>query len=145
MTRKLLRLLLLLPVLAAGCATPLKGRHVYSVYVENPREACLYHGMDDAEGTTAILEKASLEATFGRVQGLSHEDAMLLVYFTKFAHAKEEDRIGEKVAAAAIQTLPPKWLERTRFQYCISDIRYNPWYRLSARTGRYIEDPDFDW
>ncbi|MFO1491039.1 MAG: hypothetical protein U1F87_09050 [Kiritimatiellia bacterium] len=100
--------------------------------------------MDGIEGTTLHSGKGESGSDFRPRARVVARDEMLLVYFTKFAHAKEEDRIGEKVAAAAIQTLPPKWLERTRFQYCISDIRYNPWYRLSARTGRYIEDLDFD-
>jgi hypothetical protein len=145
MTRNSLGLLTLLLLLATGCATPLKGRHVYSVDVWGPQRADLKCHTNNTPSVTTLLKNASLEDVFAHMQTLPPEDAILLVHFTKPAHMNDEDRIGEKVAAAALKAMPPQWIERARFHYCLSDLGYNPWYRLSIRTGQYIEDADFDW
>ena len=146
MIRKFLGLLLLLPVLAAGCATPLKGRHVYSVDFWTPSNVDLrYYHLQGKSGVVTLLKGASLDAVFEHMQALPPEDAMLLVHFTKPARMRGDDLIGAEVAPAALKILPPEWLERTRFFYDHSTAHGPPWMRLDSRTGQYVEDPDFDW
>ena len=145
MSRKSFGLLTLLLLLTTGCTTPLKGRNVYSVDVWGPHRVDLEYRLEGKSGSVTLLKDASLEAVFEHMQSLPPEDATLLVHFTKPAQMTKEDLIGAQVASAAMKILPPQWIERARFHYCVSDLVYNPWYRLSLRTGQYIEDADFEW